>query len=302
MQMVETGLAGKVVLITGANNPHGIGAGAAYAFAAQGARLFLHGYRGVWKSTRSQSMPTDKTAEEPKRPGEAFYNFHVSKPIGEVLDHLRQMGVKASGWEGDLSDPGSIPQMFDAAEEKLGPVEVLINNAAYWEPDTFIPADESLVNKAVELWTSRPSPIDAGSFDRMFAVNTRAVALMMAEFARRHIDREASWGRIINVSTDAAYKFPSEITYGASKLALEGYSRSAAAELGQFGVTVNTLSLGPIQTGWITPNLEELLLPTIPLGRVGTPGDVADVMVFLASDQARWLTGQTIHVGGGHFM
>lgn len=302
MQMFETGLAGKVVLITGANNPYGIGAGAAYAFAAQGARLFLHGYRGVWKSTRSQSIPADKTAEEPKHPGEAFYNFHVSKPMGEVLDRVRQMGVEAFGWEGDLSDLASIPRMFDAAKEKLGPVEVLINNAAYWEPDTFIPEDESLVNKAVELWTSRPNPIDAGSFNRMFAVNTRAVALMMAEFARRHIDREAGWGRIINVSTDAAYRFPSEITYGASKLALEGYSRSAAAELGQFGVTVNTLSLGPIQTGWITPELEELLLPTIPLGRVGTPGDVADVMVFLASDQARWLTGQTIHVGGGHFM
>jgi predicted metal-dependent hydrolase len=122
--MFETGLAGKVVLITGANNPHGIGAGAAYAFAAQGARLFLHGYRGVWKSTRSQSIPADKTAEEPKHPGEAFYNFHVSKPIGEVLDRVCQMGVEAFGWEGDLSDPGSIPQMFDAAEEKLGPVYV----------------------------------------------------------------------------------------------------------------------------------------------------------------------------------
>jgi 3-oxoacyl-[acyl-carrier protein] reductase len=300
--MIETGLAGKVVLITGANNPHGIGAGAAYAFAMQGARLFLHGYRGAWRGTQGQSIPPTETIEELDEPGEAFYNFQVRKPIGEMLDHLHQIGVEACDWEGDLSNPGSIPQVFDAAEEELGPVEVLINNAAYWEPDTFIPADESLVNKAVELWTSRPSPIDAGSFDRMFAVNTRAMALMMAEFARRHIDREAKWGRIINVSTDAAYKFPSEITYGASKLALEGYSRSAAAELGQFGVTVNTLSLGPIQTGWITPKLEDLLLPTIPLGRIGTPGDVADVMVFLASDQARWLTGQTIHVGGGHFM
>lgn len=300
--MIKTGLAGKVVLITGANNPYGIGAGAAYAFAAQSARLFVHGYRGAQRDIQGQSIPPAETIKEPKERGEAFYNFQVRKPIGEMLDRLRQIGVEASGWEGDLSDPGSIPQMFDAAEEELGPVEVLINNAAYWEPDTFIPADESLVNKAVELWTNRPSPIDVGSFDRMFAVNTRAVALMMAEFAQRHIDRGARWGRIINVSTDAAYKFPSEITYGASKLALEGYSRSAAAELGQFGVTVNTLSLGPIQTGWITPKLEELLLPTIPLGRVGTPGDVADVMVFLASDQARWLTGQTIHVGGGHFM
>ena len=125
---------------------------------------------------------------------------------------------------------------------------------------------------------------------------------MMAEFARRHIERGARWGRIINVSTAGADRFPSEITYGASKFALESYSRSAAIELGKFGVTVNVVSLGPVQTGWITAELERAMLPTIPLGRIGSPEDVADVIVFLASDQARWLTGQRIYVGGGHGM
>lgn len=104
------------------------------------------------------------------------------------------------------------------------------------------------------------------------------------------------------MSIAGADRFPSEITYGASKFALESYTRSAATELGKFGVTVNVVSLGPVQTGWITAELERAILPTIPLGRVGSPGDVADVVVFLASHQARWLTGQRIYVGGGHGM
>jgi 3-oxoacyl-[acyl-carrier protein] reductase len=104
------------------------------------------------------------------------------------------------------------------------------------------------------------------------------------------------------VSTAGAERFPSEATYGASKFALESYTRSAASELGKFGINVNVVSLGPVQTGWITPELERKILSTIPLGRVGKPDDVAGVIVFLASEQARWVTGQRIYVGGGHGM
>jgi 3-oxoacyl-[acyl-carrier protein] reductase len=125
---------------------------------------------------------------------------------------------------------------------------------------------------------------------------------MIAEFARRHIARGARWGRIVNVSTAGAERFPSEISYGASKYALESYTRSAAMELGKFGINVNVVSPGPVQTGWITAELERAILPTIPLGRTGNPEDVADVIVFLASHQARWVTGQRIYVGGGHGM
>jgi 3-oxoacyl-[acyl-carrier protein] reductase len=124
----------------------------------------------------------------------------------------------------------------------------------------------------------------------------------MAEFARRHIARGAEWGRIINVSTGGASCFPSEISYGASKHALESYSRAAAVELGPYGITVNVVSPGPVQTGYITLELEEKLIPEIPLRRVGTPEDVADAIVFLASEQARWITGQLLYVGGGHEM
>ena len=192
--------------------------------------------------------------------------------------------------------------LYDRAEQRLGPVEVLINNAAHWEADTFVPSGAELDNKLVELWTDRPKTITAGSFARLFAVNARAPALMIAEFARRHIERQAHWGRVINISTAGAERFPSEISYGASKYALESYTRSAAMELAKFGITVNAVSLGPVQTGWITAELEREILPTIPLGRTGTPEDVADVVVFLAPEQAHWVTGQKIYIGGGHGM
>jgi 3-oxoacyl-[acyl-carrier protein] reductase len=125
---------------------------------------------------------------------------------------------------------------------------------------------------------------------------------MMAEYARRFVKRGAGWGRIINVSTDGASGFGTEVSYGASKHALESYSRAAAKELGKYGITVNVVSLGAIQTGWITPDLETKISSETPLGRIGEPEDAADVILFLASEQARWLTGQMLYVGGGHQM
>ena len=121
----------------------------------------------------------------------------------------------------------------------------------------------------------------------------------MAEYLRRYLDRRATWGRIVNLSTDAAHAHPANVSYAASKHAIESYSRSAAAELGKYGITVNVVAPGPIQTGYITPESEAEIAQKTPLRRVGRPEDAADVIVFLASEQARWLTGQILYVGGG---
>jgi 3-oxoacyl-[acyl-carrier protein] reductase len=180
-------------------------------------------------------------------------------------------------------------------------VDVLVNNAAFGQPDSFLPQeqrnaeDRSPGGFAIEI-------ITPALHDKHFAVNSRAVALLIAEYAKRHITHKKQWGRIISVSTDAAMCFPGLISYGASKYALESYNRSASKELGRYGITVNIVSAGPIQTGWISPELEEESKKTSPLGRIGQPEDVADVIVFLASEQARWLTGQLLYVGGGHAM
>ena len=193
----------------------------------------------------------------------------------------------------------NIPELFRHVENVFGTVDVLVNNAAFGQPDTFLPQeqrkaeDRSPGGFAIETITPE-------LHEKHFAVNSRAVALLMAEYAKRHIQHKKQWGRIISVSTDGAMCFPGEISYAASKYALESYNRSASRELGRYGITVNIVSPGPIQTGWISPEMEEETKKTSPLGRIGHPEDVADVIVFLASEQARWLTGQLLYVGGGH--
>ncbi len=285
--MIDPGLKDKVVLITGANNPYGIGAATARAFAAQGARVFLHFFR----------LPqTLKGTEPPPSPGPAFYQAQQGKTADEVLDAIRRRGGQAAAWEADLANPENIPRLFDRVEAVFGPVDILVNNAAAWKGDTFVPSGaEAVMNRFV-------STVSAESHDHNFAVNSRAVALMMAEYARRFVRRGATWGRIVNVSTDGASGFPGEVSYGASKHAMESYSRAAAVELGPLGITVNVVAPGPVQTGYIPPEMEEKLSAEIPLRRVGQPEDVADVIVFLASEQARWVTGQLIYVGGGNVM
>ena len=148
----------------------------------------------------------------------------------------------------------------------------------------------------------RASHCDPGGqsvIDDHFAINARAVALMMSEYVSRYVERGATTGHIINISTDAAHAHPANVSYAASKHAIESYTRSAAAELGRYGITVNIVSPGPIQTGYITPEAEQELTAGTPLGRLGEPQDLADVILFFASEQARWLTGQLINVGGG---
>jgi 3-oxoacyl-[acyl-carrier protein] reductase len=294
--MIDPELENKIVLVTGGNNPCGIGAATAKAFAAQGASVFIH-------FLCSPNALSEEEIEKANVPGEAFYRAQQSKTADEVLQAIRQSGGQAAAWETDLADPTNIPKLFDQVEATFGPVDILVNNAADWEPDTFLPSRSELSNQLPGLWTGRSIPtITAKSHDRNFAVNSLVVALMVAEFARRFIQRGAKWGRIINVSTDGASGFPGEISYGASKHAMESYSRAAAVELGPYGITVNVVSLGPVQTGYITPELEQKLLPEIPLRRVGEPEDVADVIVFLASERARWITGQLLYVGGGRVM
>jgi len=288
--VLDTGLAEKVALVTGAKVTganHGIGAAIARALASQGALVFLHYLR----------LPEDGLAEGHDQ---SLYMRNRALSADPIAEDIRAQGERAATGESDLVNPNNIPALFEQVEAALGPVQVLVNNAAVGgaPKDTITPLEVDSKD-----WMGRDlHPITAESHDRHFAVNSRAAALMMTEFAHRHVARGANWGRIVNISTDGAARFPQEVSYGASKYALESYSRSAAMELGRFGVTVNIVSPGPIQTGWLRPEDEADIARSVPLGRIGLPEDVADVVVFLASHQARWLTGQLLFVGGGHRM
>jgi 3-oxoacyl-[acyl-carrier protein] reductase len=218
-----------------------------------------------------------------------------------VIEDIEESGGICLSWEADLADTKNIPELFDRAEGVFGSVSVLVNNAAFDQLDTFIPEKE--LEKNPMFASEYPmKTISSDSADKHFAVNTRAVALLMSEFAQRHVKREADWGRIINISTDGAYAHPSNVSYGASKLAMEGYTRAAASELGPYGITVNVVSPGAVQTGWMPSEIEEALEKSYPLRRIGKPEDIANAIVFFASGQADWITGQVLHVGGGNRM
>ncbi|MGZ5515370.1 MAG: SDR family NAD(P)-dependent oxidoreductase, partial [Candidatus Aminicenantales bacterium] len=221
-----------------------------------------------------------------------LYQARQQQPPEKVVADIIAAGGQAACLEADLADPAAIPKLFDACEKELGPAEILVNDHARCEYDTFDPARVSGEGFGMRL-------TDASLMDEHYAVNARGTALMMVEFAKRHIRRGATWGRIINISTDAADAHAGAVSYAASKHAMESYSRSAAHELGQYGITVNIVAPGPVQTGWLRPDQEVEIARKTPLGRVGHPDDIADVVAFLASDQARWLTGQLLYVGGG---
>jgi 3-oxoacyl-[acyl-carrier protein] reductase len=296
--MIDTGLKDKVVLITGGNNKQGIGAATAKAFAAEGAAVFLHYYRiPLNKAEKDSREELDNISEA----SPALYRKLLTETPDEIVHYIRKNNGRIEAWEADLADPSAVTQLFARAEKAFGTVNIIVNNAAHYEPDTFIPKFVWKDEKCHVAGFSQQT-ISAESINKHFAVNSRAVALMMAEFARRHIECGAKWGRIINISTDAASGCPSDISYYASKYALESFSRAAAWELGKYGITVNIVSPGPVQTGYITHELERLLLPDIPLGRIGKPEDIADAIVFLASEQARWITGELLYVTGGHRM
>ena len=283
---MDTGLKDKVVLITGAN--HGIGAATAQAFAAEGAKVFVTYYRGPCRYSDEEL----KKAQEAGVGGDALYRAMQQRSADPLVRQIRSQGGAAVAHEADLANPDNIPRLFDLCEAQPGPVDVLVNNHTHCVLETFDPARVTGEGSGIRLVT-------ADGIDAHFAVNARACALMMAEYLHRYLRRKAKWGRIINISTDAAHEHVANVSYAASKHAIESYSRSAAAEMGKYGITVNIVAPGPIQTGYITPDLEAEIAAKAPLRRVGEPEDVADVIVFLASEQARWLTGQLLYVGGG---
>ena len=267
--MVDYGLKDKVAIITGANNPWGIGATTALAFAREGAKVVLV-YKKVFR-------PYDVTKMD-RNGVDRYYGANAGN-ADDVESKLKEMGADYIVMESDISDENAVKEIYSKVLEKYGQVDVLFNNAAT-DDETGCDTIETITQKVI---------------DDTFAVNVRGSILMMREF----MNHRGDYGRIVNVSTDASQIFAGQITYGASKATLEALTRSIALEVAQYGITVNCVSPGPTQTGWIDEEFEKVVVPLIPMGQLIQPEDIAETVLFLASEQARMITGQVIKVSGG---
>ena len=256
-------LSGRVAIITGAN--HGIGAASAVALAARGASVLV-------TYLRIEDAPDPGTPEA--------YRRNRAKDASTVLEAVAAVGGTARAAEADLSDPGTPAALFDLAERELGPVDILVNNATGWLADTFKPQARDRFGR---LLTS----FSAESFDRLFAVDARGGALMIAEFARRHAARGASWGRIISLNSGEGRGFPEEVSYGAAKAALTDYTLSAGAELASAGITANVVHPPVTDTGWVTDEVRAMVAEHAELTAVAQPDEVAEVIAYLCEDRAR---------------
>jgi 3-oxoacyl-[acyl-carrier protein] reductase len=270
--MQNSTLQDHVALVTGAN--HGIGAATARVLAWRGASVLLSYLR----------------LDDPAEPGlpDAYRTKRAEAP-DQVVAAIRAAGGKAEAIEADLLDEAAPGRLFEAAEARLGPVDILINNATGWLPDTFKPVQADRLGR-------RLHPLSASTVDRVLGVDARAGALLIAEFARRLIARGGGWGRIIGLTSGGPLGFPEEVSYGAAKAALENYTMSAAFELAPFGVTANIVHPPVTDTGWVTEAVRQVVEADPHLLHVARPEEVAEVIAYLASDGARLITANVIRL------
>lgn len=265
-------LTNHVAIVTGAN--HGIGAATARVLSECGARVLVTYLR--FAEIDDPGMPE-------------AYRQGRSSNAEDVVAHIRAEGGLAAAVEADLTDPETPRRLFDLAEAELGPVDILVNNASGWLADTFTAKSRDRYGRLLQQ-------VSAETFDRQFAVDARGGAAMIAEFTRRHTERGATWGRVLSLSSGGPDGFPGEVSYGAAKAALENFTMSAAFELAHLGITANVVHPPVTDTGWVTEEVRRFVRESADHFNVADPGEVANVIAYLASDHARLITGNVVRL------
>jgi len=246
-------LAGKVALVTGAQQ--GIGQAIALAYGRAGASVVI--------------------------------NYLDSQPAAEEsASQIRAMGQRAVIIAGDVAQAADVRRLVEAGTS-LGGIDILVNNAGIFPRVEFLDMTEAQWDEVLNVNLK-------GTF-----LCTQAVAQKMVEHGRG--------GAVINLASGAAFRSsPRGVHYVASKAGIVGLTRAAALELASYRVRVNAIAPGITDTAQPRYGMSEAELQAagrqVPLGRMGTPEDVADLAVFLACEESRHITGQTIHVNGGQYL
>lgn len=211
-----------------------------------------------------------------------------SDASARVANEIIEAGGRAIAVAADVADEDAAAHAVDEVSAELGPVTVLINNAG-------IIRDNLVFRMSTEDW------------DQVLDVHLKG-AFLMTRAAQAHMT-QAKWGRVINLSSTSALGNRGQVNYAAAKAGMQGFTKSLALELGKFGVTANAIAPGFIETemthataarlGVSFADFSAAVSRDIPVGRVGTPDDVAAVASFLASEEAGYVSGQVIYVAGG---
>ena len=195
------------------------------------------------------------------------------------------LGEHGQGVQLDLSDLSSTQSAIESIQALDHEISIVVNNAG-------APQDNLFMRMSEEQWT------------QAIEINLNSIYRISKPFVRGMM--RTRWGRIINVSSVVARMGnPGQANYAAAKAGMEGFTRTLAVELGSRNITVNSVAPGYIQTDMtadLNESVVETMLAQIPLGRQGTTAEVASVVAFLASDEASYITGQTIHVNGGMYL
>ncbi len=210
-------------------------------------------------------------------------NFHASSELAKVVvDKINKAGGEAFLVGGDVSQEDKAEAVIKQLVEHFGSIDILVNNAG--------------INKDKLLIRMKPE-----DFDSVINVNLRG-AFLCTRYAMTHMIRQRS-GRVINMSSVVGISGnPGQANYAAAKAGLIGLTKAVAREVASRNVTVNALAPGYITTAMVdelTEETQEKILARIPMGRFGTPEDVAEAVIFLCSDGASYITGQVLTIDGG---
>lgn len=252
---------GRVALVTGVSRRQGIGYAVAARLARRGANLLI----------------THHVTHDEEQP---WGGDDVAAVVADIRGHCATADQRVADVPVDLAEEKAPEAVMARAVEKFGHVDVLVCNHARSGGDGPL------------------GSLTAQMLDAHWAVNTRSSLLLTQAFAAQHDGRPG--GRVVLMTSGQGMgPMPGEVAYAAAKAALAGVTLTLADQLADAGITVNCVNPGPVDTGYMTPELIDTLAPMFPFGRMGEPDDPARLIAWLVSDDGAWMTGQILNTEGG---